>query len=46
MAPLSLKPTQKGVAALIVVAAVVFVGCLLACLLAVQKTNHVNAEKG
>lgn len=45
MAPVSLKPSQKGVTALIVVAAAVFVCCLLACFWAVGKTNQVNAEK-
>lgn len=45
MAPVSLKPTQKGVTALIVVAAVVFVCCLLSCFWAVGKSNRVNAER-
>lgn len=45
MAPVNLKPTQKGVTALIVVASGVFICCLLACLLAVQKVNSVNGER-
>ncbi len=45
MAPVSLKPSQKGVTALIVVAAAVFVCCLLACFWAMQKTSQVSAEK-
>jgi len=45
MAPVSLKPTQKGVTALIAVAAVVFVCCLLGCLWAVQRTKAVDGER-
>lgn len=45
MVQVSLKPTQKGVTALIVVAAVVFAVCLLACFGAMQKINSVDSEK-
>lgn len=45
MAPVSLKPTQKGVTVLVVVAAVVFVCCLLGCLGAMQKTRAVDSER-
>ncbi len=45
MAQLSLKPTQKGVTALIVVAAVIFASCLLGCLGAMQKVNAVDKER-
>ena len=45
MAPVSLKPTQKGVTALIAVAAVIFACCLLGCLGAMQKVRAVNDER-
>jgi len=45
MAPVSLKPTQKGVTVLIVVAAVIFVCCLLGCLGAMQKIRAVDSER-
>lgn len=45
MAPVNLKPTQKGVTALVVVAAVAFACCLLACFAAMDKVNRVNSEK-
>jgi len=45
MAPLSLKPTQKGVTVLVVLAALVFILCLLSCLGAVGKIRSVDDER-
>lgn len=45
MAQVSLKPSQKGVTVLIIVAAATFVCCLLACLGTVQKIKTVDKEK-
>ena len=45
MALLSLKPTQKGVTVLVVLAALVFVLCLLSCLGAVSKIRSVDRER-
>lgn len=45
MAPLNLKPTQKGVTILVVVAGAVFVCCLLACFGVVQKVNSINIDR-
>lgn len=45
MAPVSLKPTQKGVTVLVVLAALVFVLCLLSCLAAVGKIRSIDGER-
>ena len=45
MAPVSLKPTQKGVTVMAIVTAVIFVCCLLACLGAVAKVRDVDGER-
>lgn len=45
MAPLSLKPTQKGVTVMAIAAVVIFVGCLLACLGAFAKVREVDGER-
>jgi len=45
MAQLSLKPTQKGVTVMAVVAAVIFVCCLLACVAALAKVKEVDSER-
>lgn len=45
MAPLSLKPTQKGVTMMAVAAGVIFICCLLACLGAVAKVREVDGER-
>jgi Tfp pilus assembly protein PilO len=45
MAPVSLKPTQKGVTVLIVAAAMILACCLLGCVGAVQKTRAVDSER-
>jgi Tfp pilus assembly protein PilO len=44
MAPVSLKPNQKGATALVVVAVVMLVVCLLGCVAAMQKINSLNDE--
>lgn len=45
MAPVSLKPTQKGVTVMAIVAGAIFVCCLLACLGAVAKVRKVDGER-
>ena len=45
MAPVSLKPTQKGVTVMAIVTAVIFVCCLLACFGAIAKVRDIDAQR-
>ena len=45
MAQISLKPSQKGVAVLGIMAGLVFVLCVLSCLAAIGKVRSVDTEK-
>ncbi len=45
MAPINLKPTQKGVTVMAAAAGVIFICCLLACLASIAKVRDVEAER-
>lgn len=44
MALVNLKPSQRGITVLIVITAVIFIGCVFGCLGALKKLNGIQAE--